>query len=121
MRFKVDENLPDGVARLLTSAGHDATTVGQQGRSGAADADLAAICGEEGRAFVTLDTDFADIRSYPPADHPGFVVLRTARQDRESALAAVKRIIPLLRQEPLTGRLWIVEENRVRVYGEPGH
>jgi len=119
MRFKVDENLPDEAATMLSAAGHDALTVRDEGRSGAGDEDLAVVCRSEDRALVTLDTDFADIRSYPPAEHPGLVVLRTARQDRESVLAALERVVPLLRREQLAGRLWIVEERRVRVHGEP--
>ena len=119
MRFKIDENLPDEAAAVLASAGHDATTVGQQGRSGAPDETLAELCRNENRALVTLDTDFADIRTYPPAEYPGLVVLRTARQDRRSVLGMLKRLAGPLRQEPLAGRLWIVEEKRVRVHGGP--
>ncbi len=32
MRFKIDENLPDEMVELLAHAGHDAKSVGAQGR-----------------------------------------------------------------------------------------
>ena len=60
MQFKVDENLPIEVAELLKKAGHDATTVVEQRLGGEADAEIASVCQREGRALVTLDTDFAD-------------------------------------------------------------
>ena len=55
MRFKIDENLHDDVAALLTGAGHDAQTVHTEGLRGCDDATLAAHCLAEGRAIVTLD------------------------------------------------------------------
>jgi predicted nuclease of predicted toxin-antitoxin system len=61
MRFQVDENLPAAVAELLRSAGHDAATVRDEGLAGHEDADVAVAAQREGRAVVTLDTDFANI------------------------------------------------------------
>jgi len=63
MRFKVDENLPTGVAALLRAAGHDAATVNGEGVGGVRDKDLAELVKCEGRALVTLDVGFADIRA----------------------------------------------------------
>lgn len=65
-KFKIDENLPVEASELLSSAGHDAVTVIQQHMGGQPDSNVAAICRREGRVIVTLDQDFADIRSYPP-------------------------------------------------------
>ena len=66
MRFKLDENLPGALAKIFVEAGHDASTVVDQGIGGAADPDIASVCQSEGRAIVTMDMDFADIRLYPP-------------------------------------------------------
>ncbi|MEM1116298.1 MAG: DUF5615 family PIN-like protein [Bacteroidota bacterium] len=115
MRFKLDENLPTRAAALLRDAGHDAVTVLDQKMGGAADPDLATVCQQEGRALVTLDTDFADIRTYPPARHTGLLVLRLRRQDKLHVLDTLRRILPLLDDEPLDGHLWIVDEQRVRI------
>lgn len=65
LSFKVDENLPEDVAVALREAGHDATTVSGQGLPGAEDARLAEVVRREGRILITLDIDFADIRTYP--------------------------------------------------------
>ena len=115
MRFKVDENLPLEVAERLRAYGHDAQTVLEQELGGSDDSRLAALCQREGRALVTLDMDFADIRAYPPADLPGLIVLRLGRQDKMTVLSVLAQLIEVLRSESLTGKLWIFEESRVRI------
>ena len=115
MRFKVDENLPIEVAELFRQAGHEAATVLDQDLGGKDDRAVATICQQEARAFVTLDLDFADIRTYPPAHDAGMVVLRLQRQDKPHVLEVFARVIPLFSQEPLAQRLWIVEEHRIRI------
>ncbi len=76
MRFMIDENLPVEVALRLRTAGHDATTVTQQDMVGDPDTTLLEACRREQMALVTLDLDFADIRTYPPEQHSGFGVIR---------------------------------------------
>jgi predicted nuclease of predicted toxin-antitoxin system len=115
MKFKVDENLPHEVCNLLTHAGHDATSVGRQGLGGADDARIYQICQAERRALITLDVDFANVRTYEPKSSAGVVVLRLAQQDRQRVLDAVASILPMLAHEPLKKRLWIVEGERVRI------
>ena len=117
MEFKVDENLPVEVADLLRQVGYDAVTVFEQHLEGSPDSDIASACQEEGRTLITLDTDFADIRAYPPAQFPGLIVLRLHRQDKPHVLEVIERLIPLLSSEPLEHLLWIVEETRLRIRG----
>jgi predicted nuclease of predicted toxin-antitoxin system len=115
MKFKIDENLPVQIAELLDRQGHDAESVFAEGFSGATDAHLADICGREHRAMLTLDLDFADITTYPPADFHGIIVLRLEQQDRLHVIATIKRLLPLLQTEQLSGALWIVDEQRIRI------
>jgi predicted nuclease of predicted toxin-antitoxin system len=114
-KFKVDENLPAEAADLLKSAGHDATTVGDQHMDGWPDADVATVCNREGRANITLDLHSSDLRAYPPQDYTGIIVLRLARLDKRRVLSVLQRMLSLLDQEPLVGKLWIVDETSVRV------
>ena len=116
-KFKVDENLPTEAVELLASAGHDAVTVGGQRMVGQPDRNVAMVCKREGRVVVTLDLDFADIRTYPPGDYAGIIVLRLARLDKPRVLSVLQRLLPVLESEPLLGKLWIVEEASVRVRG----
>jgi len=118
MQFKIDENLPVELSELLSNFGHDAKTINDQGLQGAHDQTIIEKCRNEKRILVTLDIDFANIRTYPPQDHEGIIVLRTRNHSKKYVLAAVQKILPLLNQESVEGHLWIVEENIVRIRGE---
>ena len=120
MRFKVDENLPTEAAEALRAAGHDAPTVLDQGAGGMPDFDLAALVKREERALLTFDQGFGDIRSHPPREYSGLVVLRLKRQDKAHLLSVLPRLIEALASQPLLGRVWIVEESRIRIRGEDG-
>jgi len=116
MIFKVDENMPEETAGLLIAAGYDAETVKQEGLSGIDDPVLAALIQQEGRALVTFDLEFGDIRKYPPKDYHGLIVLRSKLQDKWTLLTLVRKFIPKLATEPLSGNLWIVETDRIRIW-----
>ncbi len=90
MKFKVDENLPVETADILQAAGHEADTVYTEGIAGAADAAIAQICRKENRALITLDLGFSDIRSYPPSEFEGIIVLRVTRQDKLHVLTIIQ-------------------------------
>jgi predicted nuclease of predicted toxin-antitoxin system len=115
MRFKVDENLPEDVADLLRSVGHDAHSIHEERLAGALDQRVAEVAQAERRTLVTLDLDFADVRQYPPREYAGIVVMRLTRQDKPHVLATMRRITPLFATEPVAGRLWIVEDDRIRI------
>jgi predicted nuclease of predicted toxin-antitoxin system len=116
MLFKIDENLPDPLVTILREAGHDACAVREQALGGSVDVDIAAVCKREGRAIVTLDLHFSDIRAFPPEEYPGLVVLRLRRQDRGYVLEVMRKLLPLFATEQLEKRLWIVEDDRVRIW-----
>lgn len=116
MNFKLDENLSPSLAEIFVDAGHDAHSVVQQALGGQPDERVLEVCRRERRALITLDLDFSNIHAYPPADAAGIVVLRLASQGHAVVEAAIRRMLTLLPQEPLTGTLWIVEEHRVRIH-----
>jgi predicted nuclease of predicted toxin-antitoxin system len=118
VKFKADENLPVEVVALFRTAGHDAFTVVEQRLQGQADSRIIDICRREDRVLLTLDLDFADVRTYPPQQCPGIVVLRVRYQDRPHLLAVFQRILPLFDKEQIAQHLWIVDETQVRIRGE---
>jgi predicted nuclease of predicted toxin-antitoxin system len=115
MKFKIDENLPIEVAHFLQEAGYEAATVYGQNLVGEPDANIAAVCQAEERAIVTLDTDFADIRVYPPEEYFGIIVMRLKQQDKPHVLTIVNRWIKALPDESLARCLWIVDERQIRI------
>ena len=118
MQFKIDENLPIEIAAELIDAGYDAMTVNDQQLQGVRDPVLIDRCSKEHRVLVTLDTDFSDIRAYPPQEYSGIIVLRVGSQAKQHVIEVFRRIIPLIRSEPLIQHLWIVEETRIRIRGK---
>jgi predicted nuclease of predicted toxin-antitoxin system len=115
VRFKTDENLPVEAAVRLRDSGFDALTVVDQSLQGDSDSNLASICQAESRALITLDLDFADVRSYPPEAYPGLIVLRPRNQAKATVLSLIATLIPLLAAERLAGNLWILQEAGLRI------
>lgn len=117
MKFKTDENMPIEAAADLRQAGHDAVTVPDQKLSGQPDIQVAGVCMAEGRALLTLDLDFSDIRAFQPSDYAGIIVLRPSVQTITNVRRLVGQVIALLSTEPLAGHLWIVDEGQIRIRG----
>ena len=53
-----------------------------------------------------------------PGEYSGLVVLRLKRQDKVHLLSVIPKLIATLASQPLEGRVWIVEESRIRIRGE---
>jgi predicted nuclease of predicted toxin-antitoxin system len=99
-------------------AGYDAKTVNAQRLQGTKDPILADVCRNKHRVLVTLDTDFSDIRAYPPEEFSGIIVLRVRVQAKHHIIKVFSSIIPLIGREPLMQHLWIVEDAKVRIRGK---
>ena len=117
MLFKLDENLPRAAAHILRELGYDALGVLDQHMGGRPDQQLLEAVKMENRAFITLDLHFSDIRMYPPKSLPGIIVLRPVKQDVRTLVSLLRNLQPLLEREQLAWRLWIVDEQRVRIRG----
>lgn len=115
MRFKLDENLPGTAKRVLVAAGHDVQSVFDQAMGGQPDGSVQAAAEREGRALMTFDLGFADIRSYPPGQHPGIIVLRLRSQDRGHVSEVLSQLLNSQDIEGFAGALVIVTEATVRV------
>ena len=59
--------------------------------------------------------DFADVRVYPPDQYAGLIVLRPRAQTIPAIERLAEQMVRYLASEPLSGHLWIVEEQRLRV------
>lgn len=117
MKFKLDENLPVRAAEVLRAVGHDAVHLLEQVPAGAEDAVVASLVQREDRVLITLDLDFADIRAYEPSEYRGIVVLRPRRASADEVVDLLKRLIEAIERESPEGRLWIVDEQRIRIRG----
>ena len=116
MRFLIDADLPRETAALVTGFGHDAVDVRDVGMASAPDTAIAQRAVAEGRAILTADGGFADIRNYPPERFAGIVVVELPADARKALILTVIRAFlsrPDLVQE-LSGRLAIIEPMRAR-------
>lgn len=117
MLVKLDENLGARGAAILRGAGWDVSTVAMQDLCGASDATLIEICRVEGRVLITLDLDFANTLRLPPRRYGGIVVLRLQAPVRRAAIeGALQRLVLLAATRSPAGRLWIIDETRIREF-----
>jgi hypothetical protein len=117
VRLKLDENLGNLGAELLTQAGQEVATVFEEGLRSAEDRRVIEACRTEGRCLVTLDLDFGNPLLFNPADYAGIAVLRLpARPEPEDLFDAVRTLIGGLERENIGGELWVVQRGRIREY-----
>jgi len=117
MRFLVDADLPRPTVDLLRRLGHHAVDVRDIGLGAAEDGRIAEHARTNGLCLVTGDFDFADIRSYPPHEYAGIVVLALPKNaNRDAILGLVEKFLKQSEVlERLTGRLAIVAPGSVRL------
>jgi len=115
VRFKLDENLPNDLAEALRQHHHDVHDVRAEGLAGSPDTAVLGAASTEERVFLTFDTDFADVRRYPPGSHAGIVVFRLHDQRWATLRDPIQRLLDGDAMAGLSGGLAIVEETRVRL------
>jgi predicted nuclease of predicted toxin-antitoxin system len=125
VKVKLDENLGRRAIEILEAAGHPVATVHGQQLAGANDVDLLAACIAESRVLVSLDLDFANPFRFDAAATPGIAVLRVPDlPGRSHVLRATTVLCEAMERVDIGGRLWVVDETRVRQYEpdelEPG-
>jgi predicted nuclease of predicted toxin-antitoxin system len=114
-RIKVDEDLPQQIAELLTGRGIDATTVVGQGWQGLPDGILWKRVQAEGRWLITGDKGFADLRLNPPGTHAGVILLRPQEESRRAHLELVEAALDLLDFENSRGAVVVVTHRGLRI------
>ena len=115
MLVKLDENLGRSHVELLRNAGHEADRVYDEGLSGETDSAVWKRVCAEGRFFITLDLDFADVRRYPPGSHQGILLLRARSRSRRAALQVLQRVLSEQQLDNLSGCLAIADEVHTRI------
>jgi hypothetical protein len=113
---KLDENMPDSVAAILRTAGHDVMLARDQDFAGSTDDHLLSGVSGEGRALVTLDRDFTNILRHPPADAADIIVFRLHSQTLPLIRRLAGALASRLQQESPVRHLWILDESRLRIW-----
>ncbi len=117
MKLKLDENLGNLTAVLFRQAGFELSTVPEQGLCGASDRTLIERCRNEGKCLVTLDLEFGNPLLFKPSVYSGIAVLRLPPSPTPQDMTnAVRTLIGGLARENISGKLWIIQRGKVRVY-----
>jgi len=119
MKIKLDENLPVGLAVILSSLQHDVHTVGEENLSGRSDREVWEAAQRDARFLITQDLDFSDLRQFAPGTHHGILLVRLRSPDRQSL---IRRIQDLFQHEDVsrwTGCFVVATGRKVRVVRPP--
>ena len=114
MKIKLDENMPQALAYLLRSAGHNVSTVAEEDLSGEEDPMILERATKECRLLITFDVGFGDVRAYPMGSHAGVVVFRLSDQRWAVLKSPVERLLASGLIDRLHQGLAVVDENRIR-------
>ncbi len=117
---KLDENVPDSVGVILRERGHDVALARDEQLAGAGDDQILAVANSEGRVLVSLDRDFTNILRHPPEATAGIVVIRLPQQTLPLMRQAANTLGDLLSRESARGRLWVLDESRLRIWPRGG-
>ncbi len=113
MKIKLEQNLSQYLRDDLMALKLDVDKVLDEGLSGADDPEV--LKAATSRILFTLDTDFLDLRAYPPQSHRGVIVFRPPRQ---VALTVAKFVKAFVRSPDLgkfVSQTTVVERTRARI------
>ena len=117
---KLDENVPDSVGVILREHGHDAALARDEQLAGVDDDRILTVANAEGRVLVSLDRDFTNILRHPPEATAGIIVIRLQQQTLPLIRRAAHTLGELLSRESARGRLWVLDESRLRIWPRGG-
>lgn len=113
--IKLDEDLPTEIAVFLRAAGHDCTTVYEQGHCGLPDSQLWPIVQGEHRVLFTGDKGFANARDFPPGSHAGVVLFRIPRESRGGYIRLTEFLLANFALETADGAIVVVSPDAIRI------
>lgn len=116
LKLLLDEDISPRVAVNLRHLGYDTIHLRDVGMKGSKDSQVIAYARDSGRCLVTLDADFADIRSYPPGSHYGIIRLRLKFAPSSAIITSLSSLLTRLIQIPMEkGVLVVSDGHRYRI------
>jgi hypothetical protein len=115
VKLLLDENLSPRRSSDLRSEGYDAYAVIEIGLSGATDEQILRDAIENGRVIVTLDADFANCHTFSAGTYAwGCAIEGPSTHGGEHPAGHSKSLAALAQHRP-TGRLAIVDKEKIRI------
>ncbi|MBI4298496.1 MAG: DUF5615 family PIN-like protein [Chloroflexi bacterium] len=120
LRFFADHCVPVSAIRMLRDTGHEVLRLGDYIAADSPDQLVISKAQELDTILLSLNGDFADIVTYPPARHKGIVALQV-RNHPEIIPQLLERLTAYFsahdNMEHYSGRLLIAETHRIRSRG----
>jgi len=120
LRFFADQCVSGSIIRALREEGHEILRLKDSISVDSPDPVVIAKAHELDAILLSLNGDFADIVSYPPADYRGIVALQV-RNHPEAIPQLISRLIGFISSHPdrqyFVGKLLLIEPHRIRIRG----
>jgi predicted nuclease of predicted toxin-antitoxin system len=117
VKLLLDENISARQAARLREMGYDAVAATETNLAGADDPTVRAAAIDQNRVLVTLDADFGNILRYPTIETPGVIWLRLHPPTEAAISEAIVRCLQKLATEDVSGKLVVVDADKIRVRG----
>lgn len=118
LRFLADHCVPNSVIQTLREGNHEVLRLRDVLPVESADPVVIAKAQEIGAVLLSLNGDFADIVTYPPAEYKGIVALQV-RNHPEVLPHLMARLMAYFKAAPgmvhYNGKLLVVEADRIRI------
>ncbi|MBF0558681.1 MAG: DUF5615 family PIN-like protein [Nitrospirae bacterium] len=113
MKLLLDQDVYFSTARFLREAGHDVITAGEIGCSQSSDSHLLNLAKEQGRIFVTRDSDFGGL-VFVKGLGSGVIYLRILPATLDSVHKELRKVLMSYSEEALKKAFVVVEHARHR-------
>ncbi len=118
MTFLLDHCVPRTYFHLLKQWGYEASLLTEHVAPTADDPDVLALAKKLQAVLFTVDMDFSNIKSYPPQDYNGIIVVRYQAQDEEKTSNALREVLQKFYPDDLGGVLVVIKGDRYSVRRE---
>jgi len=120
LRVFADQCVSGSIIRALREEGHEILRLKDSISVDSPDPVVIAKAHELDAILLSLNGDFADIVSYPPADYKGIIALQV-RNHPEAIPQLISRLIGFISSHPdrqyFVGKLLLIEPHRIRIRG----
>jgi len=118
MRLFCDQNIMRETVGFLRQLGHDVVSTREVDLQDAVDSEILAFAVREERILLTHNSDFGDLRLFPPGTHSGIIRLRIKDQTADSLHPVLERSLDRLKDKQLDGKLVTVKPDSIRIRGK---
>ncbi|MCS7282831.1 MAG: DUF5615 family PIN-like protein [Anaerolineae bacterium] len=115
MRLLLDQNLRVQTKEFPRQLGYDVVDTRDSGLSRATDREIAEAAMREDRIIVTYNSDFGDVRDFPPGSYPGVIRLRVHPQTDEVLHPRLAEFLSSVKPEQLRGALVVLDNVKARI------